>query len=90
MRKTHINATPNVDGSRNVSFRSRESGWIPAGRLMPRIDQATAEASPAIQSWSHPRGKVSTELFDESSVARFAKHWEKKWRTTYPLDVTNG
>ena len=59
----------------------RQAGW-----LMPRIDQATVEASPGIQSWSHPRGKVSTELYDENSVARFAAHWERKWRTTYPLD----
>lgn len=56
------------------------------GRLMPEVSQATLEASPGIQNWSHPRGKVSTKLFDPSSPERFAKQWSRNWSGSYPYD----
>jgi hypothetical protein len=56
------------------------------GRLMPQADQATLEASPGIQNWSHPRGKVATRLWDDTSVERFAQHWSRNWAGTYPYD----
>lgn len=68
-----------------VRLRDKKTGRQ-IGVLMPIASQATLEASPGIQGWSHPRGKVVTKSFDASSVASFAAHWERKWRHTYPLD----
>ena len=55
------------------------------GVMKAPASQATLEASPGIQGWSHPRGKVSVRLDDPGSVANFAEHWERHWRRTYPL-----
>ncbi len=68
------------DGSREITLNGKAYGV-----LRPTVSQKTLEASPGIQSWSHPRGKVAVKLWDDTSVARFADHWERKWRTTYPL-----
>lgn len=79
MSKLNYSAQP--DGSSDVY-----DGGRCIGRLMPPVNQATIEASPGIQSWSSPRGKTCSELYDPQSVASFAAHWERKWRKTYPLD----
>lgn len=53
MRTTHINASTNDDGSRNVSFyNGPDVGWLPAGRLMPEVrnyvkEQPTNRYKPA-------------------------------------------
>ncbi len=84
MKTTHIGPEL-ADGRRPVSFyRGPEQGWVPSGYLMPQASEKTLEASPGIQGWSHPRGKVSTEMYDPTSVARFAEHWERRYRRTYP------
>jgi hypothetical protein len=67
------------DGATRVFFNGKPAGW-----LMPEASETTLEASPGIQGWSHPRGKVSTEMFDSTSVARFADHWERRYRRSYP------
>lgn len=83
MKTTHIG--PELpDGRRPVSWYTPERGWFPSGYLMPEISESTIEASPGIQSWSSPRGKFCPQMFDESSVARFAEHWERRYRRTYP------
>ena len=44
MRLTDICKVPNVDGSRNVSFRSTpRADWIHSGRLMPAVENHTPE-----------------------------------------------
>ena len=84
MKTTHIGPEL-ADGRRPVSiYRGPNQGWVPSGYLMPEASQATLEASPGIQSWSSPRGKVCTEQYDDCSVARFAEHWERRYRRTYP------
>jgi hypothetical protein len=72
------------EGGRAV-FAQIDGIFTCIGRLMPEASQATLEASPGIQPWSHPRGKVSVELDNPNSVADFASHWERHWRRTYPL-----
>jgi hypothetical protein len=57
------------------------------GRLMPEIDQATAEASPGIQSWSHPRAKggPDVKLMDEgASILDFSDYCRRHLLPTYP------
>jgi hypothetical protein len=68
------------DGAKRVFWNGKPAGW-----LMPGASQATLESSPGIQGWSHPRGKVATRLWEGNAVAIFASHWERKWKTTYPL-----
>ncbi len=69
------------DGSRVVLSNGQRIGSI-----MPPIDQGTIEASPGIQNWSHPRGKVSTKMFDGgASVAQFSVYWERHYARTYPM-----
>ena len=50
------------------------------GRLMPRV----RTFGPGIQSWSRPGGELAVQMHDETSVARFADHWERKHRRSYP------
>ena len=59
------------------------------GVLMPRIDLATLQASPGIQSHSTPGGSPDVKLFAPTSVADFAAHWEKTYQRTYPLATEN-
>ena len=41
---THINRSPNPDGTRNVSFYlGGEKGWMPAGVLMPEVTNHVRE-----------------------------------------------
>jgi hypothetical protein len=55
------------------------------GTLMPMASQATLEASPGIQGWSHPRGKVSTSLYDGgATILSFSDHCKKHLIPTYP------
>lgn len=74
----------NWNSDKPMRLRDSKTGR-PLGVLMPIASQATLEASPGIQGWSHPRGKVATELMETDAVAIFADHWERKWQTTYPL-----
>ncbi len=71
------------DGSRDV-FACIDGVYTHVGRLMPPMSEATAKASPGIQTWSSPRGKVCSIMFTPNSVASFAEHWERKNRKTYP------
>ncbi len=71
----------NADGSRSMYVDGKC-----IGRLMPGASQATLEASPGIQSWSNPRGKVSTRMFDPDAVTKFSRQWSRNWAETYPLD----
>lgn len=43
MKRTHINAAANPDGTRNVSFLSDHEGWNPAGLLMPEVENHVSE-----------------------------------------------
>jgi hypothetical protein len=73
------------EGGRAV-FAQIDGVFTCIGRLMPEASQATLEASPGIQAWSHPRGKVATRLFDKgASILQFSKYWERHWQRTYPL-----
>jgi hypothetical protein len=72
----------NRDGSRHMWV-----GDICIGKLMPSASQATLEASPGIQSWSSPRGKVATKMFDPDAVTKFNAQWSRNWAETYPLDT---
>ena len=73
--------------------RTREDGAVrvfwdgkPAGWLMPPVSEMTLEASPGIQGWSHPRGKVSTKLQDGgASILKFSDHCKRHVLPTYPL-----
>ena len=56
------------------------------GRLMPTVSQATLEASPGIQTWSNPRGKVATKMFSPDGVEIFARQWSRNWAESYPFD----
>lgn len=71
-----------ADGSRYM-FDGRRC----IGRLMPEIDQATAEASPGIQSWSHPRAKggPNVKLADGgASILDFSDYCRRHLIPTYP------
>lgn len=71
----------NEDGSRSMYADGKC-----IGRLMPPASQATLEASPGIQQWSNPRGKVATRMFDPDAVRKFAIQWSRNWAMDYPLD----
>jgi hypothetical protein len=77
------------DGSRRMYVLPKDGEALQCiGRLMPTINQATAEASPGIQSWSHPRSKggPGTKLQDGgASVLNFSTYWERHWQRSYPL-----
>ncbi len=74
-----------ADGSRQV-FAQIDGVYRSLGTLSGGASQATLEASPGIQSWSNPRGKVSTHMFDPDAVAKFSRQWSRNWAETYPLD----
>ena len=74
----------NWDGDKPEYLTDVRTGQT-LGRLMPRIDQATLEASAGIQPWSHPRGKVALQMYDPDSVVQFAEHWERVNGKTYPF-----
>lgn len=58
------------------------------GLLMPVVSQATLEASPGIQSWSNPRGKVSTKLYDGgATILSFSDHCKRHLLPTYPFST---
>jgi len=57
------------------------------GTLSAGATQATLEASPGIQTWSSPRGKVATRMMDRSAVVKFGAQWSRNWPSTYPLDI---
>ncbi len=76
------------------NWDSRKPEWLTdkrtgktIGILLPVISRRTLEASPGIQAWSNPRGKVASVQYDPASVASFAEHWERKWRKSYPLSA---
>lgn len=60
MKTTHINASANKDGSRNVSYLSEREGWIPAGRLMPEVKNHTPE-QPTNRWKKHMQERVRTD-----------------------------
>jgi len=75
------------DGSREI-LAQVDGVWKCVGRLMPPMSQAHAEASPAVQSWSHPRGKggPDVKLADGgASILNFSAYWERHWQRSYPL-----
>jgi len=69
------------DGSRSMHVDGKC-----IGKLMPGASQATLEASPGIQTWSNPRGKVATRMFDPDAVRKFGVQWSRNWAMDYPLD----
>lgn len=74
-----------ADGDRLI--RAQVDGvYRIVGTLMPPASQATLEASPGIQRWSNPRGKVATRMFDPDAVRKFAIQWSRNWAMDYPLD----
>lgn len=76
-----------ADGTRTVHAQI-DGVYRCVGRLMPPISQATAEASPGIQSWSHPRAKggPDVKLADGgASILNFSAYWERHWQRSYPL-----
>lgn len=85
MKTTHIGPEL-ADGRRPVSiYRGPKQGWVPSGYLMPQASQRTLEASPGIQSWSHPRGKTSTELYDGgATILSFSDYCKRHLIPTYP------
>ena len=72
------------DGSKYV-YAIIDGVYQPVGILLPTVSARTLEASPGIQAWSNPRGKVASVQYDRGSVASFAAHWERKWRKSYPF-----
>ena len=80
------------DGSQTVHAQI-DGVYRCVGRLMPPISQATAEASPGIQSWSHPRAKggPAVKLLDGgASLLNFSVYWERHWQRSYPLHMDLG
>ncbi len=62
------------------------------GILMPQISQRTAEASPGIASWSHPRAKggPNVKLQDGgASVVSFSDYCKRHLLPTYPHTRSN-
>ena len=89
MRQTRLGIT-REDGARQVlMLRELEQGvkvWVVSGWQMPTITQATIEASPGIQAWSSPRGKVATKLFDGgATILSFSDYCKRHLLPTYPL-----
>lgn len=71
-----------ITGAKRVWIDGRPGGW-----LMPEISQATAEASPGIQTWSHPRAKGGPDvrLADGgASIISFSDYCKKRLIPTYP------
>ncbi len=63
------------------------------GRIAPPMSQATAESSPGIQSWSHPRAKggPNVKLQDGgASLLDFSAYWERHYQRSYPLHDDKG
>lgn len=81
-----------VDPSINQTFRfvyDEDGNCI--GRLYDGATEETLEASPGIQQWSHPRGKVATKLADGgASIANFSAYWERHYGRTYPFHSKAG
>ena len=67
-------------------LRDAQTGEL-IGVLVPRTSQAILDASPAVQSWSksNTKGRYNVEMYDPDSVVKFAEHWERVHRETYPL-----
>jgi hypothetical protein len=75
------------DGSQRVTAQI-DGVYRCVGRLMPSISQRTAEASPGIATWSHPRAKggADVKLQDGgASILNFSRYWERHWQRSYPL-----
>ena len=66
MRETRINPSANPNGSRNVSWYHKDTGWMPAGRLMPEVknhvpEQPTNKWKKALLKWHRSLKRLGAE-----------------------------